>query len=179
MQDANSFLYGYTDRYGSNLPSFKDEIFPKILENYLKSAQNGIEKHGKQYFQEEMNILYGIESLHRKLPILKSYIQADFAFSPYMILDINPRHYDKKLNEYKQKGGILALLVTLKRPHDACLEELIEILDFVKKHITTLLAILASCTMTFAQFPGGFDFGGGGGAGSGSLSSYTSKTNID
>ena len=33
--------------------------------------------------------------------------------------------------------------------------------------------------MTFAQFPGGFDFGGGGGAGSGSLSSYTSKTNID
>ncbi len=130
-QDANSFLYGYADRYGSNLPSFKDEIFPKILENYLKSAQNGIEKHGKQYFQEEMNILYGIESLHRKLPILKSYIQADFAFSPYMILDINPRHYDKKLNEYKQKGGILALLVTLKRPHDACLEELIEILDFV------------------------------------------------
>ena len=33
--------------------------------------------------------------------------------------------------------------------------------------------------MTFAQFPGGFDFGGGGGAGSGSLSGYTSKTNID
>ena len=50
----------------------------------------------------------------------------------------------------------------------------------MKKHITTtLLATLASCTMTFAQFPGGFDFGGGGGAGSGSLSSYTSKTNID
>ncbi|MBO7627440.1 MAG: alpha/beta hydrolase, partial [Paludibacteraceae bacterium] len=49
----------------------------------------------------------------------------------------------------------------------------------MKKHITTLLAILASCTMTFAQFPGGFDFGGGGGAGSGSLSGYTSKTNID
>ena len=34
----------------------------------------------------------------------------------------------------------------------------------MKKHITTtLLATLASCTMTFAQFPGGFDFGGGGG----------------
>ena len=129
--DANSFLYGYADQYCSNLPSFKNDIFPKILENYLVSEQNGVERHSNQYFQEEMNILYGIESLHKKLPILKSYIQADFAFSPYMILDINPRHYDKKLNEYKQKGGILALLVTLKRPHDACLEELIEILDFV------------------------------------------------
>ena len=49
----------------------------------------------------------------------------------------------------------------------------------MKKHIiTSSLAILASCTMTFAQF-GGFDFGGGGGAGSGSLSSYTNKQNID
>ena len=131
QQDANTFLYGHADRYCTNLPSFKDDIFPKILENYLKSAQNGIEKHGKQYFEEEMNILFGIESLHKKLPILKSYIQADFAFSPYMILDLNPRHYDHKLKEYEQKGGILALLVSLKRPHDACLEELIEILDFV------------------------------------------------
>ena len=48
----------------------------------------------------------------------------------------------------------------------------------MKKIITSFLAVLASCTMTFGQF-GGIDFGGGGGAGSGSLSSYTSKTDID
>ncbi|MBQ0157357.1 MAG: carbohydrate-binding protein [Bacteroidales bacterium] len=53
----------------------------------------------------------------------------------------------------------------------------------MKKHITTLLAVLASCTMSFAQWGGfgggGFDFGGGGGASAGSLSSYTNKQNID
>ncbi len=48
------------------------------------------------------------------------------------------------------------------------------------KHIiTSVLATVISCTMTFAQWGGGFDFGGGGGASSGSLSSYTNKQNID
>ena len=130
-QEANEFLYGSANRYNNANISYEEDVFPQILQNFLESQHNDIPMHGEKFFQEKENIISGICRLYRSLPILKNYIDANYAFSPYMVLDLNPNNYIEKIKEYGQKGKILSLLANLKRPKNLCTEELIEILDFL------------------------------------------------